>query len=842
MNTEKEKLSEIKERIKNKYPNAKITGLKKQELIDLENTLKNSKSNKYFIGSTEIKLNDEQKKVVNEDISSNIRIIACAGSGKTTTIVCRIKYLIDNGVESKHILLTTFNVDAAQSLRNRINSVFGYEPNITIGTMDSISARFYYRYFRKDYYVGVSEYAPELLNFLKSSEGYKITKAYKYFFFDEFQDCNDIQFNIIKEFHKAGCKIIVIGDDAQNIYQWRGSNIEYILNFDKYVSPLITHKLVYNYRSTPEIINISNNSIKLNPDQIPKEMLPTKISIDHKPTIINYDSDSTQAKKIIIEILKYIKLHDIPLDEIAIISRNNQPLKVMEEALEKHNYNITHSKKIFNNKDLEKSITINNKVKLENYAFAESSEEEETDETLLNYVALITDDKGDVKPKILPNHLSLTTIHKAKGLEWSVVFLISANDDKFPAEIDKISIQEERRLFYVALTRAKKYLHISFTSPHITRFIKEIDQTHYNFMDFKPSYFDSIDQRNKKYINDVTGLIDLLEPKDIQRLRNLNILLETNPNIINLHDKHIYDETITKYYLQADFGIFIDRYITRLIGCINDDSNGKYDKAAERVLNSLKINYDQYLIYNKYKYNIQKKILMLKNVHESKYISFIDKKPSDNEFIKKIDYFDYKKLENLLITILKNPSNIDNLLIIPTNFLPPEFHIEMLKSFTNYKSDKSNNEILKDIYNVSLCENISDGRRRMLYKNVSENFIKDGLLFSDIDKYVNKLYGKELICKQILIDEENDIVGELDLLNLTDGSIIDFKCSLTSDCKLEWIIQLLAYTSLLKKTNPEIIINKIEIYNPLLGTVTHFDISNWKHHNELLKFLSKLRK
>ena len=57
-----------------------------------------------------------------------------------------------------------------------------------------------------------------------------ILNKFKYIFFDEFQDINDIQFKIIQMFHKNGAYINVIGDDAQSIYQWRGSNIDYILN------------------------------------------------------------------------------------------------------------------------------------------------------------------------------------------------------------------------------------------------------------------------------------------------------------------------------------------------------------------------------------------------------------------------------------------------------------------------------------------------------------------------------------------------------------------------------------------------------------------------------------
>ena len=207
-----------------------------------------------------IELNDEQKAIVNADLDKNIRIIACAGSGKTTTILYRIKHLIDNKIPENRIILTTFNVDSAQNLKNRLFDIFGYQPKIIVGTIDSIAYRFYKMYFQKKNYIGVSEYTNELLTFLKSPNKNKILDKFSYFFFDEFQDINNVQFDIIKQFNDNGCKVVVIGDDAQNIYQWRGSNIDYILNFDKYINNTITYKIEKNYRSTPEIINIEKES------------------------------------------------------------------------------------------------------------------------------------------------------------------------------------------------------------------------------------------------------------------------------------------------------------------------------------------------------------------------------------------------------------------------------------------------------------------------------------------------------------------------------------------------------------------------------------------------------
>ena len=73
-------------------------------------------------------------------------------------------------------------------------------------------------------------------------------------------------------------KITAISDDCQNIYSFRGSNIKYIINLDQHINNLTTYKLLNNYRSTPETIELANRSIKFNKEQIEKEMIPNNES------------------------------------------------------------------------------------------------------------------------------------------------------------------------------------------------------------------------------------------------------------------------------------------------------------------------------------------------------------------------------------------------------------------------------------------------------------------------------------------------------------------------------------------------------------------------------------
>ena len=114
------KLDQLQQICKEK--NIKYNGKKKLELVNILINIKNQ-SNDYCnfkIDDNEIKLNEQQVKIVKSNIEENMRIIACAGSGKTTTIICRLKFLIDSGIDPKKIMITTFNVDAAKSIENKM--------------------------------------------------------------------------------------------------------------------------------------------------------------------------------------------------------------------------------------------------------------------------------------------------------------------------------------------------------------------------------------------------------------------------------------------------------------------------------------------------------------------------------------------------------------------------------------------------------------------------------------------------------------------------------------------------------------------------------------------------
>lgn len=804
-----------------------ISKLKKDELIKILRAVKKYSSNKqtdfnnFYFGDKLVKLNEEQKLIVQAPLNQHNRIIACAGSGKTTTIICRIKYLIDCGVDPETIMLTTFNVDAAESMRNKLIEVFGFMPRITVGTIDSIACRFYHRYFKRNYKVSVSEYALYMLEYMNDPDNI-IKSIYKHVFFDEFQDVNSTQYALLLKFYEYGLWLTVIGDDAQNIYQFRGSDVKYIINLESVIPELKTYKLVYNYRSTPEIIRLANSSIDLNVDQIKKQMIPVQKSIQRLPTVEFSNNSKDQFTKIFDQINYHLK-SGIPHHEIAILSRNNIHLKSFEELLEKSN---------------SRNLAI-------------------------PYVALLTED-NDTKPKIKQNHITLTSIHKSKGLEWDVVFILGCDDFGFPSQVDNLSLQEERRLFYVATTRAKRFLNYYFTpikDGKLTRFLQEVDISLYNFINYDKKYYEFNNSRTCKWITSVTETIRLINENDLLKMRKQGIIPTRDMVLDELNDKssdittekihktHNVNQFITSYYLQPDFGEYIDRHITREIGRRKPESKGLLDKDCVVLISAQYFTKLELEIARKYtahlKINIRK-ITNNKSCPNDRYIDLLETNDYELENIYPID----RKYTNPLIDfvnkliIIAKKFNVDVVYLLDCisskSDIPKSQQILFEQHYKKYTSDERSLDIKRSIYQTSLAKTILSGRRRLLYKDVSEHFTTnyDDFL-DDTLVYIDRLEPEfnNLLCKRMVVNEDWDLYGEIDLIY--NDTLIDFKCSSSNDFKLDWMLQLLTYTAMYRLEGH--IVNNIQIYNALQGETYTIDVSQWNKEKELLEFLYDVR-
>ena len=739
-----------------------------------------------------ITFNEQQFKIVTDKEFNNKKLIlSCAGSGKTLIITARICYMIFKlKCNPENFILATFNRNAAEEMNKRICNYIGFN-EVNCGTFHSLGLRLLKKYdymFLDDEY-HIDETQIIFLNFLKSERSNILKEKIKYIFVDEFQDINEIQLKIIIELSKFCIQLFVVGDDLQNIYSFRGSDNNIILNIKKYFSKIVIDKMTLNYRSTPEIINLANEIQKQNSNNFKKEIIPTNEKFT-KPKLFVFDTLSQEINNIVTSIISDLKKGFKRID-IAILCRTNMPLYFIEEQLQK--------------------CGIKNKIlNTENY---------------------------------LSNCISLSTIHSAKGLEWKKVYLVGMNQSYFPSP--KADIEEERRLFYVAVTRAKYHLHISFNKgDKISSLLEEVNEDLFN-KDFE---INSLVFNNEKLPLDkqidcsVTKLIGNLNGDDYIKLKKLNIFEGINFTEKDVYEPYQYPEWIKKEDYYSDFGAFVDYLIRRMIANNNPNWNNKYsgysDKRANIVITSIFLNKSLYYKWSKYNKGI---ISCIKIIAQKDKIS---KKEKHNIFTKFYNDYDTKinkdieSIIKIIITQMKLFSlSIDDIYVTNKIYLPFELKDIFTKSFIKYKQNDINwQKIIWDIFLISKCHSVWGDRRKCLYVNINkEDILSLNDFYKDINSFIlNLIENKNVFCNP---DLNNGIIyGDADLI--INDEILDIKTSSNKDINIEFTLQLLLYTSLAKTKG--ITINKVSIFNPLLGLYHYCDISKWDKEEELLEYFQNL--
>ena len=388
-----------------------------------------------------MKLNDMQKEVVYAD-ERFLFLLAGAGSGKTRVIIERIKYLIQKGILYDDILGLTFTHKAAKEMQERIEN-----DEVHLHTFHQFalkSLRQFVSYPFKIMNEALESFTREdLLAITKYKNSYYKTKKpksydayqihlnkhrlkdfddllidfynllikqpylirYKYIFVDEFQDTNQLQYMILQKLINKDTHVLCVGDPDQSIYQFRGAQAKIINQYIKDYKAKVM-KLTINYRSNKTIIEHANRLIKRNYRAYKKDLIPYNISTEHINSYMFMHVED-EAKTIIKWINDYIKTGIKPIDIAILFRQHHRSFKLMQ---------------------LLKEQTV--------YFYQESTNE--------NY----------------SSYIQLLTIHQAKGLEFDVVIILGLEAYTFPSTHihQKELLDEERRLMFVAMTRAKKYL------------------------------------------------------------------------------------------------------------------------------------------------------------------------------------------------------------------------------------------------------------------------------------------------------------------------------------------------------------------------------------------------
>ena len=203
-----------------------------------------------------ISLNKTQEKVVYSSSDKVIRCQACAGSGKTTTICCKIQYMINElSYCPCEFLVISFSRSAVAELKHRLQRMIGNKSKeITVSTFHALSYHSIEEKLQVSNNYDLEEYQYLYLKELERSQ----TSPYRYIFVDEYQDINQIQHDIVMVLSKYSKQLMVVGDLAQNIYKFRHSDHRYLRDFHSFVGDKCTDiRLDINYRSNQGLVEAS---------------------------------------------------------------------------------------------------------------------------------------------------------------------------------------------------------------------------------------------------------------------------------------------------------------------------------------------------------------------------------------------------------------------------------------------------------------------------------------------------------------------------------------------------------------------------------------------------------
>ena len=160
------------------------------------------------------------------------------------------------------------------------------------------------------------------LSMLKQHEGIAAfyRRQFQFILVDEYQDTNKVQADLIDALACDHRNVMVVGDDAQSIYSWRGANFKNILEFPKRYPDAQVFKIEMNYRSVPEVLEVANAAIASNVEQFRKNLAPTRDSNAVKPAVVALNDGSEQAQFVAQRILE-LRDEDVDLNDIAVLYR-----------------------------------------------------------------------------------------------------------------------------------------------------------------------------------------------------------------------------------------------------------------------------------------------------------------------------------------------------------------------------------------------------------------------------------------------------------------------------------------------------------------------------------------
>jgi DNA helicase-2/ATP-dependent DNA helicase PcrA len=323
----------------------------------------------------------------------------------------------------------------------------------------------------------------------------RVQDQYRYFTVDEYQDISPLQQRLINAWLGNRQEICVVGDPAQTIYSFAGATSSFLTTFTSRFPDAEVIRLTSGYRSTPEITFAANSLLR---SATMGQELNAQNDHGDKPEVLAYNDESSEIAGIVADMTALLS-SGVPAQEIAVLARTNSQLNSLERAMNgaKLPYQVRSTERFFDRPDVKeflKGVRTASVIPTEGISWLDELRtlaqpfltgqsidgiagllhlarelDEDTNfspKTLRSYLREVEDRVQQNNPPTMPV-ITLATLHAAKGLEWERVFLMGANVGLLPLEtngftLDARMIEEERRLFYVGMTRAKRELRVSY--------------------------------------------------------------------------------------------------------------------------------------------------------------------------------------------------------------------------------------------------------------------------------------------------------------------------------------------------------------------------------------------
>jgi len=428
-------------------------------------------------------------------------------------------------------------------------------------------------------------------------------KRFQYVLVDEFQDTNHVQSELVDLLVGEHQSLMVVGDDAQSIYSWRGADMDNILSFPERYPKAEVYRIERNYRSVPEILDLSNAAIKANRHRFEKDLQAAREGGAMMPALVPLEDPNAQAHFVAQRILE-LRDEGVELEDVAVLYRAHHQSMTLQMELRNRGipFQITSGLRFFeqahikdvaaflrfvtNRRDevsfkrmvsllpgiggknadklwrgwlatewaaseeppacfseILESLTVPKKSfshweqlghtldelvteegfarpsemifsilegvydevmreSFDNYENRRSDLEElmsyadRFDDILeclaqLSLMSAVDGDPSGSREELDREQVTLSSVHQAKGLEWKIVFVISLTDGMFPNgrvldADDEYMLEEERRLFYVAITRARDELYLTYPQINPKSYSGDVIQRPSRFLDDCP--------------------------------------------------------------------------------------------------------------------------------------------------------------------------------------------------------------------------------------------------------------------------------------------------------------------------------------------------------------------